>query len=356
MMQQRLEGGQGGEAFAATVLAIESPAEDRLSVIIELGTASEERIRGIISALAWLPWELSVKIIDLLVIADDPTVRRIGIAAAALHRKSPGGALSKAFGDADAHLKARAFRAAGELGQVDFVSTLRQNLKDQDEACQFWAAWSATLLTGDTKALDILKGIVEGNGPHADRAMNLAIRRMERSAAMRWLEELATKPVQKRLAIQAAGALGLPDAVAWLLQQMEVPSLARVAFEAFSLITGADSDRDNLQGEKPEGFESGPTENPADEDVAMDPDEHLAWPNLPLVTAWWQRHHERFPYGIRHLLGHPIELNNLTTVLRSGRQRQRAAASLELAIQQPGTPLFEVRAPGFRQIQVLGKV
>jgi len=34
-------------------------------------------------------------------------------------------------------------------------------------------------------------------------------------------------------------------------------------------------------------------------------------------------------------------------------QRQRAAAVLEMAILQPGQPLFEVRAPGFRQQQIL---
>ena len=45
----------------------------------------------------------------------------------------------------------------------------------------------------------------------------------------------------------------------------------------------------------------------------------------------------------------------LKIVLRDGRQRQRAAAALELAIRQPGQPLFNVAAPGFRQIERLGK-
>jgi hypothetical protein len=45
----------------------------------------------------------------------------------------------------------------------------------------------------------------------------------------------------------------------------------------------------------------------------------------------------------------------LKTVLRDGRQRQRAAAAVELAIRQSGTPLFNVKAPGFRQIELLGK-
>ena len=51
----------------------------------------------------------------------------------------------------------------------------------------------------------------------------------------------------------------------------------------------------------------------------------------------------------------PITLEWLRRVLRDGRQRQRAAATLELAIRQPGTPLFNVKAPGFRQIELLGK-
>ena len=45
----------------------------------------------------------------------------------------------------------------------------------------------------------------------------------------------------------------------------------------------------------------------------------------------------------------------LRDVWRNGRQRQRAAAASELALQQPGQPLVEVRAPGFRQQQLLHK-
>ena len=45
----------------------------------------------------------------------------------------------------------------------------------------------------------------------------------------------------------------------------------------------------------------------------------------------------------------------LKMVLRDGRQRQRAAAALEFAIRQPGQPLFNVKARGDRQIELLGK-
>jgi len=52
-------------------------------------------------------------------------------------------------------------------------------------------------------------------------------------------------------------------------------------------------------------------------------------------------------------LGQPISPEHLYKVLKTGFQRQRATAALELAILQPGQPLFEVRAPGFRQQQIL---
>jgi hypothetical protein len=49
-------------------------------------------------------------------------------------------------------------------------------------------------------------------------------------------------------------------------------------------------------------------------------------------------------------MGKPISIDWLEQVLRIGYQRPRAAAALELAILRPGQPLFEVRAPGFRQM------
>ena len=48
-----------------------------------------------------------------------------------------------------------------------------------------------------------------------------------------------------------------------------------------------------------------------------------------------------------------VRMLQRSTEARIGRQRQRAAAALELAIRQPSQPLFEVRAPGFRQQTIL---
>ena len=68
-----------------------------------------------------------------------------------------------------------------------------------------------------------------------------------------------------------------------------------------------------------------------------------------MVAKWWERKRGSFAKDTRYLLGQPITIDSLRQALKMGYQRQRAAAALELAILKPGNPLFEVRAPGWRQ-------
>ena len=167
------------------------------------------------------------------------------------------------------------------------------------------------------------------------------------------MKGLVADPKWLRTVIVAAGVCGDPHYVPWLIKQMETPEVARPAGEAFTMITGVDLAYEDLEGEWPEGFEAGPTENPEDEDVAMDPDEDLPWPAPKLLRGWWDANKGRFEAGTRYLVGQPITAEHCRQVLRTGFQRQRIAAALELALMDPGAPLFETRAPGKRQQQAL---
>jgi uncharacterized protein (TIGR02270 family) len=182
----------------------------------------------------------------------------------------------------------------------------------------------------------------------------MAMRRLSLHDAKQWLVRLVKNLHQMRTAIVAAGALGEPDVIPFLLDQMEHPEPARVAGESFSLITGARMDYDKLEGRKSEGFESGPTDNPEDENAAIDPDENLPWPDPALVKKWWDARRGGFSKDMRYLLGQPIAIDSIRQALQTGKQRQRAAAAIELAILNPGHPLFEVRAPAGRQKRLLG--
>jgi uncharacterized protein (TIGR02270 family) len=343
-----------GEVFAAAVLAFESKREDRVAEVLEVGSQTQELSRGLISALGWISYRRAEEFIKQLLGDESSSLRRTGIAAAAVHRQDPGPALIASISHSDSLLKARALRAVGQLGRIDLLPQLRNSLAMDDEMCRFSASWSTALLTDDAKAVDTLKLNAKSKAPFREKALPVVVRRMKQSHAADWLNALAQDPTQIRLAVTGAGIVGDPAFVPWLIEQMKIADLARVAGEAFSMITGADITLEKFEGEKPEDFESGPTENPEDEDVEMDLDENLPWPDPAAIQRWWKNHQSQFLKGTRYLIGQPIGLAWLQQVLRTGRQRQRAAAALELAIRQPGKPLFEVRAPGFRQRQLLG--
>lgn len=309
---------------------------------------------GAISAFGWLSFDRVRCRIDRLALADEPSVRRLGIGGAAVHRRDPGQPLIAALSADDPALRARALRAAGELGRVDLAPVLRGHLADEDEHCRFYAAWSAALLAEDANAIVALKTIVESDSPYREKALHMALRRMDLSAAHAWRGELARGSNRAQAAVIGAGVIGDPESLPWLIEQMSVPALSRAAGEAFTMITGVDLAAAHLNREQPAGFEPGPNDDPEDENVELDPDEFLAWPNVDAVAEWLSSNLSSFQAGRRYLAGYPINPPWLREVLRKGNQRQRAAAAMELSGAQPGQPLFETRAPGFRQIQLLG--
>lgn len=356
LKKQLEEKPEPGEVFAAAVLTFESGKDDRINLVAKFGTASPDGSRGLVSALGWLSYDRAEKHIQRLLEAEAPAVRRVGIAASAIHRQNPRRALENALSHADPHLKSRALRAVGELGLVDFLPAVRKNLTNENPECRFWAAWTLALVSSDKDAVAQLQVVAESDSPFREKAMQIAMRRLESSAAKVWQKKLAQNPKQLRLAVLSAGILGDPEAVPSLIERIKNPPLARVAGEAFTMITGADIAYQDLDANKPEGFEAGPTEKPEDANVAMDPDENLPWPKSEAIQKWWEGHQGEFSKGTRYLIGKPITIEWLYQILREGRQRQRAAAALELALRQRGSKLFEVRAPGFRQQKVLSEL
>ena len=349
LVEEGLAREEPGEAFAAAVLALESGERDRLDQVLAAVRAAPEMFRGLTSACGWVaPETLQGTALGLLN-GGSAFLQRVGIAACALHRLDPGPPLEAALADADPLLRARAARASGELGRRDLTARLIERLGDEDEACRFWAAWSAVRLGSRREALELLKSLPLAGARFAERAVRLAVRAMTPEAAQSWLSGLVQHSQFQRAVIVGAGARGDPFYIPWLIERMAEPELARVAGEAFAMITGVDLAYQDLDGEWPEGFEAGPTESPEDEDVALDPDEDLAWPELGLLQRWWEDNKGRFPPGARMLLGQPVSEGHCRQVLLDGFQRQRTAAALELALMRPEAPLVEIRAPGKRQ-------
>lgn len=354
LLVEQLQHEEAGEVFAAAVLALESRDAARIGRALDVAERVPETVRGFVSALGWVERPQLQGTVKGFLEAASPFLRRLGIAACAIHRVDPGTALTDALTDADPALRARALRAAGELGRADLLESLRARLReDEDEHCRFWAAWSAILVGDRGRALELLQLTAMVATPLQMRAIALVARVLAGEGGRGFLKALSEDAGRLRTVITAVGAFGDPYYVPWLIGQMQSPPVARLAGEAFAMITGVDLAYQDLEGEWPEGFEAGPTENPEDEDVSMDPDEDLAWPNPELVGRWWNEHSAGFTPGTRYLCGKPIAAANCQEVLRTGYQRQRIAAALELALMRPNPPLFPTSAPAYRQKKLL---
>jgi uncharacterized protein (TIGR02270 family) len=335
-----------GEIFAAGVLALEGDRVERLNRLYSTVEEAPETARGFISALGWVePRHLRGKVNGLLV-SDSPLWRRVGIAACALHRTDPGKFLDQSLADPDPQLRDRAAKAAAELGRTDLKPALLDQVYDNERGIGFWPAWAAVRLGDRGKALDALRGGIVSGSEWTVQALQVVCRVLDPASVKGMLKALVADEARLREAIIGVGISGDPLYVPWLIKRMETPKLAKIAGEAFSFISGADIAYEDLEGEMRPEMAAGPTEDPEDGNVSLDPDEDLPVPDPVLIAAWWQRHQHHFQPNTRYLSGKPVSLPHCEDILKTGKQRQRRAAALELALMQPATPLFDTRAVG----------
>ena len=337
-----------GEVFTAAVLALEAGDPGRLDPVLDAVRAEPAAAAGLAAALAWLTESAAALHLGTLLKSPSPILRAAGLDAAVAHGEDPGVALEQALESDEPALRASAYAAVGRLWRSDLLPAVRHGLDDPDAGCRVRSAWSGALL-GDAAAVGALRRLAECDEAAGEEAAAVAVRRMSPADASAWQRELAMTPGAARAAIAAAGAIGDPTLLAWLIEQMSDPALARLAGESFTLITGVDLVAERLTVEAPTDHRAGPSESPEDEDVALDLDEHLPWPDLEGVQAWYSQRGKQLAGASRLLLGRRIEPTALRDVLRHGRQRQRMAAAIELAILSARAP-FDVTAPALRQL------
>jgi uncharacterized protein (TIGR02270 family) len=342
-----------GAVFVAAVSAVTSRDGTWLKQLCSLADAVPECRPGLFSAFGWSEQAQLHGLVAELLKSSSATERAAGIAACSMHRVDPALGPARRLEDSDALPRARAYRTCGEIGKREFLSRLAAAASDEDESCRFWAAWSAVLLGDRQRGLDHLEGVAMQDGAFRLKAYLLGLIAMSPARAHERVRELAQQPEQIRWVIRGAGMIGDPAYIPWLIEQMANNSLARLGGDSFSLITGADLAALDLERKPPENFESGPNDDPNDFNVAMDEDDGLPWPDVERIARWWAQNSSRFVPGQRYFVGAPVTREHCIEVLKTGYQSQRILAAHHLCLLEPGSVLFEWRAPAWRQAQAL---
>lgn len=348
-----LERPGAGEVFAVAVRAIDERDERALGRVIALAGALPDAKRGVLSAFGWVSAPQLQGIVGRLMTAPEALPRELAIAACRLHGVDPGPPLREALRSGHAGLRAAALRTAAALGRVDTIASALDAIDDEAGEVGFQAAATACLLGDRGAALTALETTAQCDGPLRDSAASLLILATEFQRGREIVRGMARAappgPVGKRQVIRACGLLGDVRFVPWFIEMMGDEVLARIAGESFTLITGADLAALDLERKPPEGARMGPNDDPDDGDVALDDDESLPWPERERVQRWWHAHAARMPADARCFMGVSPTPGNCSAVLRDGTQRQRIVAAQQLCLQAPGTPLFPVCAPAWRQ-------
>lgn len=344
---EALELEEAGEVFTSMVVAMRSHEISKIQKAVEAGLKNDSAIPGLISAMGWLPDRIANPWTERFLKGKDMNHKYLGLAACSVRRQNPGEILSDILQRDDClqheKLYARALRLIGELRRQDCMPWINAALDDDNEIINFWANWSAALL-GQRSSVQNLKPLVFNDGPYQEQSIQLAFRVLPVEQAREWISELSKDDGQIRAVIKATGVLGDPHAINWLISKMQDPILAKLAGESFAYITGVDFEKHHLVVDEPDNYPIIPNDGDEDDNVGLDEDENLPYPDAEKVAAIWRNHGQNFVVGRRYFMGRPTTPEFLNEKLVYGAQRQRHAAALELALNENDAPLPNTRA------------
>lgn len=326
--KEALEDMGPGEVFTASVVAFRRRDRSEIREVIETALLSHDAVKGLISAMAWLPSQISRPWTDRFLQSKNVDHNYLAVAVCSLRREDPGDHLTRFLRRHDAlnhgSLRARCLRIIGELKRHDLIPALNQGLACDNEDVAFWANWSAILL-GNKAVVKNMESYFVSDSPHHDRALDIAFRALSMEHARGWISRLASDSRNLRSVIKAIGVLGDPHFAGWLIHQMENPLHARLAGESFTMITGIDLEQHELN------------QAPADQedyDAIVMEDENLPWPDAARIRDYWNSVSDKYTPGTRYLLGKPVEPEFLKDKTESVQQRHRRAIALELALRE----------------------
>ncbi|WNG49771.1 TIGR02270 family protein [Archangium minus] len=204
------------------------------------------------------------------------------------------------------------------------------------------AAIETGLVSGSRAAWEACRKRVEGRGEVGlGTLLLLALGGEERDIER--LVARATSTGADGGALFALGFSGQVLAMETCLELMGQQSLAALAGEAFSAMTGLDLTASYVVQQQEE--ESLP---PLEEDLARDlgpkPENALPIPDREAVTDWWSQARKSFNRGGRYLRGAAFSIDGLLGELERGPMRRRHAHALELAVRSRGTCILPTRA------------
>ncbi|WP_157778551.1 HEAT repeat domain-containing protein [Massilia violaceinigra] len=378
-----------GEAFACAYVAFTTGEAAELEALVaKVQARPDELLRGVISALAWVPNHIARNVIERWTEHDSRPVTVVAaLRAFSLISSQITSSVSSANGDtwirmplhefltsSDAHVRAAACRVAANYDDDEQIKErLKDALKDPDFSVRARASIAVarlakrgayrsrpsehinedlTIQSAETLWQCIVSQVAvlnQATGWYANQAK----RRLNR-----WVEHLAwmvtsgsshvseiLRVMPARTALRFVAYHGDTDHLGFVTKQMADPRTARYAGWVWQVITGVDLVASGLVIEEPSSADS------ALKAVQIDDDFGLPLPNSTVVSDYRITHCP----GQRCLNGHVVTLRSMLEIMESGSQAVRSIASQHLQSLDPDF-FVSVRAPAVIQIKTIDQL
>lgn len=333
------------EMFAAAQLAFRSYDVEKIKKVVEVATATPYAVDGLVTSMAWLPSDIVSPWIEKFLGSRDLFHKYLAVEACRIR----GVKLDEHLSDllrketclSDERLLISVLRSIGETKCVSAASLLATLKLDGDAF--FWHLY-AQILLGDHRLSEQLYPFVGGRSPVQGHAAQLAFRLLPLPVAQKWISDLIGNRSAEHAAITATAILGDPQVIPWLVGLMHKPEHARLAGQAFSVITGCDLERLHyVVDDAMESLDQTLLREATEEAVDIS-QEGLAWPDADVVWTVWQNDlSSDFKSGYRYFQGEPMSEKSCLHTVRYGRQFERLCAAYELALIKPDLELYNVR-------------
>jgi uncharacterized protein (TIGR02270 family) len=327
-----------GAVFTLAYVALITGNEEAFHRAVET-VKNEKQSRELRDALRRVPFEIANPYILEIANHENPWVQVAVISAVGHHFEeiNPDWLLPHLSSE-KAPVLIAALRVIGDRGLTTHANHVKALFDHEEISVRFQAAFSGNLLGIDGAYQAILPFCFKDN-PYLRKALGLVHHLHDISAIMRAVPRIQNGEFSPRIKAYNIAMAGLVDWVPTLLEWMNDPEYAPLAGEAFSFITGADLDANDLLLRNPRICES--QEAPLAQKRKQDPwtqayEEDLPWPDPDAVMDWWEENQQRFKPETRYLAGKTLTEKNLYQISEEGTQPQRHQANLIVTLYHAG--------------------
>jgi len=355
MCEEALALDREGDVFTLTLLAIELNDLKRLQwIIVQLDSDEKTLFDSVVDAFGYFPFQKIAQLLKDMYTLPMPIMQTLVIASLLFHRQVPEKLIQHNLISKNFLTKKEVIFSVGIMGMQKYLNMVTPLLDDENEDIAFAACWTETRF-GNQTALAKLERFIT-HPQYGDLSLQYVVMQNDIHKVTGILRKMFADKSTKRLSIMGLGYVGKANSIPSLITMMDAPETARVSGEAFSLLTGINLTANNLSREDPVKLDAEPLDSADDDNVEMDPDQDLPWPDAEKIKQWWSQNQQNYYADKRYIGGRELSIGSLKQMLKQANQRQRLFASNILALYDRNHPLFNTQAPAKRQKVLLGNL